>query len=141
MFTRFKVLSIILIFIIFLTIFCSILGDNGFIVNKIEKEKLKMIEKEIEIKENEVSSLRARSESSSGGKKNGEAILIHSFSDDTIFDPAKDEETQSIESFEPFSFFACFLFAFLSSVVYGLIICLLVPVIKKKIVQRNHKTS
>lgn len=138
MFTRFKVLSIAAIFVIslvFLTIFFS---NDGILANKSTESRINSIQEEVKQKESDLNALRYRASSSSSSGVSGGSV-IHSFTDEGVYDPASQRtEEEEGGSYEGLSLLSIFLISFLVASVYAMIVMTLVPLLCKRKEGKNN---
>lgn len=131
MFTRFKVLSIILIFIIFFTILISFAGKDGFIANKSQKLYLEKLEKLIKRKENSIQLLEDKKDRVLDSNKRDKTI-IYSFEDEAIFDPLTTTNTIKETKEGGLSFSLCLIYSLILTFIYSIFILLILPRFKKR---------
>lgn len=132
MFTRFKVLSIAAIFVIslvFLTIFFS---NDGILANKSTQSRINSIREEVKQKESDLNALRYRASSSSSSVPSGGSV-IHSFTDEDVYDPASGRtEGEEGASYEGLSFLSIFLISSLVTALYSVIVMVIIPLPGKR---------
>lgn len=130
--TRFKVLSLVLIFFFSFVIIQAFFSSDGFIANKVTEKRISSVEEEIRRKEGDLSSLRYRAAGESD-EDTREKALVYSFSDDTVFDPRSESAAvEEVSSYEGLSTVFCVIIALSVTLVYGLVIMVVFPFIKKR---------
>ncbi len=139
--TRFKVLSVILIFLLSLVVAVFFFSNSGFIARRTMNERLKAVEDEIKEKEGTLNALRYRA---SGGAftsgRDGE--LVYSFPDDDIFDPLSGSTNyKRVDGFEGISIPGCVLVSLMVTFFYCIVILLVIPLMRRKGVNngRHHR--
>ncbi len=132
MFTRFKVLSIAAIFVIslvFLTIFFS---NDGILANKSTQSRINSIREEVKQKESDLNALRYRASSSPSSGAAGGSV-IHSFTDEGVYDPASGRtEEEEGAAYEGLSFLSILLISSIVTALYGVIVMVIVPLPGKR---------
>ena len=130
--TRFKVLSLVLIFFFSYVIIQAFFSSDGFIANKVTEKRISSVEEEIRRKEGDLSSLRYRAAGESD-EDTREKALVYSFSDDTVFDPRLESaDAAEVSSYEGLSTVFCVIIALSVTLVYGLVIMVVVPLVKRR---------
>ena len=130
--TRFKVLSLVLIFFFSYVIIQAFFSSDGFIANKVTEKRISSVEEEIRRKEGDLSSLRYRAAGESD-EDTREKALVYSFSDDTVFDPRLESaDAAEVSSYEGLSTVFCVIIALSVTLVYGLVIMVVVPLMKRR---------
>ena len=130
--TRFKVLSLVLIFFFSYVIIQAFFSSDGFIANKVTEKRISSVEEEIRRKEGDLSSLRYRAAGESD-EDTREKALVYSFSDDTVFDPRSESaDAAEVSSYEGLSTVFCVIIALSVTLVYGLVIMVVVPLMKRR---------
>lgn len=141
MFTRFKVLSIAAIFVIslvFLTIFFS---NDGILANKSTESRINFIQEEVKQKESDLNALRYRASSSSSSVLSGGSV-IHSFTDEGVYDPASGRtEEEEGRAYEGLSFLSIFLISSAVTALYGVIVLVIVPLPGKRKEGENNGSN
>ncbi len=135
--TRFKVLSLIVIFALSYGLLYIFFSPDGVISHSaMEKEKT-IVEEKVREKEGEVKALRKRSQSAKESDTRDKE-LVYSFSDEAIFDPVKksggDVENNGSIYFETYRIL---LISLLITLVYSLLIFLFIPLLKRR--KRNGR--
>ncbi len=117
MFTRFNIITVLLVF--FISFFASLIvfGENGILENRERERYLSSVNALLIEKERDVVSLSLRINKEE--KRDGEKSLIHSFEDEEVFDPASVKE-ESIEKkeYNALSRFSCFLISISITILY-----------------------
>lgn len=136
--TRFKVLSIILIFLFSVVVTVFFFSSSGFIVRRTMNERLRTVENEVKEQEGKLNALRYRA--SGGSYSSGaDGELVYSFSDDDIFDPvSKRDGSSKTESFRGISIPCCLLLSLLLTFIYCIVILLVIPLMKRKGVRHGR---
>ncbi len=130
--TRFKVLSLIVIFFFSFVIIQAFFSSDGFIANKVTQKRISSVEEEIRRKEGDLSSLRYRA-AGERGEDTREKSLVYSFSDDTVFDPRTESEVaEEVSSYRGISTLGCVFSALSVTAAYGLVIMVVVPLVKRR---------
>lgn len=130
--TRFKVLSLVVIFFFSFVIIQAFFSSDGFIANKVTQKRISSVEEEIRRKEGDLNSLRYRA-NVEGTEDTREKALVYSFSDDTVFDPRSEStDVEELSSYEGLSTFFCVLIALSVTLAYGLVIMVVVPLVKRR---------
>lgn len=117
MFTRFNIITVLLVF--FISFFASLIvfGENGILENRERERYLSSVNALLIEKERDVVSLSLRINKEE--KRDGEKSLIHSFEDEEVFDPASVKE-ESIEKkeYNALSRLSCFLISISITILY-----------------------
>ena len=143
MITRFKVLCIAAVFVIsavFLTIFFS---DDGILADISTQKRIISIQEEVKEKESDLTALRYKAGAVTE-EKTVEGDVIHSFTDDSIFDPSvSGAEREEESAYSGLSFFRILLYSLLITLVWSVIIVVVIPALKgmKKGGKKNGSDS
>ncbi len=132
MITRFKVLSIAAVFVIsavFLSVFFS---NDGILANKSTQKKIISIQEEVKEKESDLSTLRYRA-GALAQETPPEGNVIHSFADDSIYDPSSQQSVSAGEDgYMGLSFSCILLYSLLITIVWSAIIVVVLPLVKRR---------
>ncbi len=129
--TRFKVLSVVAIYIISVLVLYILFSSTGYYANREIKKTLILLEEEIEQKESDVNSLWKRAESEKIDETR-ERDLIYSFDSD-IFDPLSERTKRGVTGeIRVLSLGKCLIYGGFISFAYALIIALVIPRIVNK---------
>lgn len=129
--TRFKVLSVVVIYIISVLILYILFSSTGYYANREMKKTLILLEEEIEQKESDVNLLSKRAESEKIDETR-ESALVYSFDND-IFDPLSERTKGGVTGeIIVLSLLECLIIGGFISIVYALIIALVIPHIVNK---------
>lgn len=131
MFTRFNVLSIVVIFVVSLVALTILFSNDGILANKSTENRINSIQEEVKQKESDLNVLRYRASSSSSVKEVGGSV-IHSFVDDDVFDPAEGRTEEESAVFHGLSFSSILLISSGVTVVYGVLVLVVLPHIFKR---------
>lgn len=125
--TRFKVLSIFVIYIVSVLVLYILFSGTGYYANKEMKRKLVRLEEAIEEKEGDVKSLRSRLENKKGVDEVRDKELVYSFGDD-IYDPLSyRKEAETTAEYKALPLWGCLIIASLITTLYALIITVIIP--------------
>lgn len=129
--TRFKVLSVVVIYIISVLILYILFSSTGYYANREMKKTLILLEEEIEQKESDVNLLSKRAESEKIDETR-ESALVYAFDND-IFDPLSERTKGGVTGeIIVLSLLECLIIGGFISIVYALIIALVIPHIVNK---------
>lgn len=129
MFTRFNIITVLLVFSISFFALLIVFGENGILENRENERYIESVNSLLLEKERDVASLSLRTKKEE--KASGEKSLVYSFEDEEVFDPAKVKEL-NIEKKEyvVLSRFSCFLISISITIFY--IIFLLILYLRKR---------
>ena len=131
--TRFKVLSVLLIFALSFVILYIFLSPDGLMRNSALKKEIVSVEEKVREKEGDVKSLRRRTESTKNAEDTREKELVYSFSDEAIFDPVTSHSVEGESTAAHYLETPWILVMALSiTLLYSLIIFLFIPLIKRR---------
>lgn len=138
--TRFKVLSVLLIFALSFVILYIFLSPDGLMRNSALKKQIFAVEEKVKEKEGAVKALRRRTESAKKTEDTRGKELVYSFADEAVFDPVtshrvEDESTAAHYLETPW----ILLTAFSITLLYSLLIFLFIPMFKRR--KKNESNS
>lgn len=125
MFTRFKTLTLFLIFCVSFALATIFLGPSGVLARKALIQEQEALEKVLFDKEAELENLRERNVSGRDSSVYGKD-LVYEFGPKAIYEPEKEEVREVVEAgFTGFSTFRLFLVALVPTGIYLIILILL----------------
>lgn len=129
MFTRFNIITVLLVFFISFFAILIVFGENGILENREKERYLSSVNALLLEKEREVVSLSLRTNKEE--KMDGEKSLIYSFEDEEVFDPAKARE-KNVErkEYNALSRLSCFFISISITILY--IIFLIILYLRKR---------
>lgn len=129
MFTRFNIITVLLVFFISFFAILIVFGENGILENREKERYLSSVNALLLEKEREVVSLSLRTNKEE--KMDGEKSLIYSFKDEEVFDPAKArEENVERKEYNALSRLSCFFISISITILY--IIFLIILYLRKR---------
>lgn len=135
--TRFKVLSLIVIFALSFIVLYIFFSSNGIVMNTALKKEKTLVEEKVREKEGTVKSLWARTESV---KEEDTRVkeLIYAFPDESIFDPVTNRGVEAESGgYTYFKTYQILIISTLITLLYSLLIFLFIPCVKRR--KRNGK--
>lgn len=129
MFTRFNIITVLLVFSISFFALLIVFGENGILENRENERYIESVNSLLLEKERDVASLSLRTKKEE--KASGEKNLVYSFEDEEVFDPAKVKELNvEKKEYVVLSRFSCFLISISITIFY--IIFLLILYLRKR---------
>ncbi len=131
--TRFKVLSVLLIFALSFVILYIFLSPDGLMRNSALKKEITQVEEKVREKEGDVKALRRRTENAKKTEDTRGKELVYSFPDEAIFDPVTSHRVEDENTAAHYLETPWILVISLSiTLLYSLLIFLFIPKFKRR---------